>query len=132
MVKKSKNPQKSQKKNKNKKNSFFFRGGGIVFCQKKCYPLSFPILVGIDLTRAFQSSPFQKYKNLRKSFFSSSFFKIFFSEKKKKKDPILLIFQYQEDTIRPEFSSPARFRIQGGSTSMTDGGQRTNEGNPCV
>ena len=30
-------------------------------------PLSFPILGGRDLTKALQSSPFQKYKNLKKS-----------------------------------------------------------------
>ena len=35
--------------------------------------------------------------------------------KKKKKNVFLLVFQYKEDTIRPELSSPALFRIQGGS-----------------
>ena len=34
---------------------------------EKNYPLSFPILGGRDLTRALQSSLFQKYKNLKKS-----------------------------------------------------------------
>ena len=66
---KSENPEKSQKiskihffcnffsekkkKNRAKKNRFF--------------PLSFPILGGRDSTRALQSSPFQKYENLKKS-----------------------------------------------------------------
>ena len=36
-------------------------------------------------------------------------------DQKKKKNAILLVFQYQEDGIRPELSSPPRFRIQGGS-----------------
>ena len=31
------------------------------------YPFSFPILGGRDSTRPLQSSPFQKYKNLKKS-----------------------------------------------------------------
>ena len=35
--------------------------------KKKCFPLSFPILGGRHSTRALKSSPFQKYKNLRKS-----------------------------------------------------------------
>ena len=35
--------------------------------KKKNFPLSFPILGGRDSTRALQSSPFQKYKNLKKS-----------------------------------------------------------------
>ena len=35
--------------------------------EKKCYPLSFPILGGCDSTRALQSSPVQKYENLKKS-----------------------------------------------------------------
>ena len=35
--------------------------------QKKCYPLSFPILGRCDSTRALQSSLVQKYKNLEKS-----------------------------------------------------------------
>ena len=35
--------------------------------KKKCFSLSFPILGGLDSTRALQSSPFQKYKNLKKS-----------------------------------------------------------------
>ena len=34
---------------------------------RNCYPLSFPILGGHNLTRALKSSPFQKYKNLEKS-----------------------------------------------------------------
>ena len=33
----------------------------------------------------------------------------------REKNAILLVFQlYKEDTIQPELSSPARFRIQGG------------------
>ena len=64
--------------------------------QKKCYSLSFPILGGRDSTRALQSSPFLKYKNLKNNFYSKKKFK----EKKlpqeinKIKNVILLVFQY--------------------------------------
>ena len=54
--------------------------------RKKCCPLSFPILGGRDLTRALQSSPFQKYENLKIHFF--------FPPKKEEKNAILLVFQY--------------------------------------
>ena len=36
------------------------------------------------------------------------------SETLQKKNAIFLVFQYKEDGIRPELSSPSRFRIQGG------------------
>ena len=52
------------KKSENLKNYFLFL---IYLFAKKCYPLSFPILGGHNSTRALQSSPFQKYKNLKKS-----------------------------------------------------------------
>ena len=42
-------------------------------------------------------------------------FSFLFFRRKKKKNAILLVFQYKEDAIRPELSSPARFRFQGGS-----------------
>ena len=42
------------------------------------------------------------------------------AEKRKEKNVILFVFQYQEDTIRPELSSPARFRILGGTLSVTE------------
>ena len=51
---------------KNLKNPFFQKKFTILnilllffFCQKKSYPLSFPILGGRDSTRALQSSPLQ-------------------------------------------------------------------------
>ena len=99
---------------------------------QKCYPLSFPILGGRDSTRALQSSPFQKYENLKKTkkftFFQK---KKNFEEKKivakKKKNAILLVFQYYEDAIRPMLSSPPPFRIQGGSPER-DIQTRTNKG----
>ena len=49
-----------------------------------------------------------------------TFFVDFFAEKKS----ILLVFQYQEDAIRPELSSPAHFRIPGGYAECDI---RTNE-----
>ena len=62
IVKNGQKFRKSRKISKNLKNSLFF----LFFSQKKCYPISFPLLGGRDLTRALQSSPFQKYKNLKK------------------------------------------------------------------
>ena len=35
-----------------------------------------------------------------------------------------LSFEYKEDLIQPELSSPARFRFQEGTLSVTDGGRR--------
>ena len=71
------------------------------FLQKKCFPLSFPILGGRDSTRALQSSPFQKYKNpknLKKSLFFQKKRNFKEEEKvsqnKKLKNDILLVFQY--------------------------------------
>ena len=57
------------------------------------------------------------------------------SEKNKKKNAIIIVFQYEEDAIGPELSSPARFRIQGGYPERD--GRRTEEeddgaGNPRV
>ena len=88
----------------------------------------FLILGGRDSTRALQSSPIQKYENLKKSqkftFFDFFFFlKIFF--RRRKKNTILLVFQYQDDAIRPELFSPPRFRIQGGYPECD--GQRTKK-----
>ena len=65
-------------------------------------------------------------ENLFKKYFFSSFFVVgFFSpplpKKNKKTQPILLAFQYWEDTIQPEHFSPTRFRIQGGCLSITHG-----------
>ena len=63
------NPKKIQKSIKNKKNPKNVKNGQksenlkksqkITFFEKKCYPLSFPILGGRDSTRALQSTPFQ-------------------------------------------------------------------------
>ena len=55
-----KNPKisKNLKKNHFKKN-YLFEEEEKIRRRKKCYPLSFPILGGRDLTRALQSSPFQ-------------------------------------------------------------------------
>ena len=57
--------QKKSKISKYLKKSFFFNF--FVLLCRKCSPLSFPILGGRDSTRAPQSSPFQKYVNLKKS-----------------------------------------------------------------
>ena len=83
LVKKSKNPKKSRKISKI---HFFSNWLFLEFFlgQKKNHSFSFPILGGRDLTRALQSSPFQKYENLEKSqkitFFSDFFFNFLFAE----------------------------------------------------
>ena len=52
-------------------------------------------------------------------------FKFFFLAEKKKKNAIPLVLPIEEISLRPELSSPARFRFQGGPLSVTDG--RTHE-----
>ena len=37
-----------------------------------------------------------------------------------------------EDAIRPELSSPARFRIHGGSKNLTDGGGEGRKKSSCL
>ena len=61
------------------------------------------------------------WKNVEKSqkftFFQkiSKFWKyFFFAEKKNKKNAILLVLPIEEISLRPELSSPPRFKIQGG------------------
>ena len=44
---------------------------------------------------------------------------------------ILLVLPFEEISLRPELSTPPRFRIQGGYPER-DGEVRTNEGNPRV
>ena len=84
---------------------------------KKWYSLCFPILGGRNLTRALKASPFKKYNNL-KFFLKIIKKKKKIAEKRKKnhiwktrdKNAIRLLFERWEDAIRPELSSPARFR----------------------
>ena len=79
---------------------------------------------------------FKKYlcmpKNLKKkTYFFSQYQEYAIRQKKleeknvaEEKKAIFLVFHYQEDAIRPELSSPARFRFQGGSPKhdgRTDG-----------
>ena len=104
--KKSDNLEKSQKFIFSSSKMFLFL---FFFAAKKCYPLSFPILGGCNLTRALQSSPFLKYENFE------NYQKLFFLTKIKKRNAFLLFLQIQEISIPTELSSPAHFRIQGGS-----------------
>ena len=72
------------------------------------------------------------------------FFFFFFSSDSLKKNPekspffnnkkngILLIFQYKESAIRPELSSPAHYRIQGGTLSVTHKFRTKSNGNPIL
>ena len=114
VVKKSKNHKKSQKLTF----SFFFN----FFLSKKSYPLSFPILGGHDSTRAFQSSLFQKYKNLKISnhFFVKKKKKIKkLSEKKKKKCyPFSFPILGGRDSTRALQSTPFQ-NPRGGPLSVT-------------
>ena len=69
-------------------------------------------------------------KNLKKSLFfkkSENFENIFFC-RKKKKNAIPLVLPIEEISLRPELSSPARFRIQGGYPER-DEGRRTKDEN---
>ena len=63
--------------------------------------------------------------NIRhKDFRSLSFFRLSLTLRlpplDSEKNAILLVLPFEEISIRPELSSPPRFRIQGGSTSVTD------------
>ena len=71
----------------------------------------------------------KKYKNPKRSqkIFKNSFSSLFLFVKNKKKNTIFLVFQYQEDAIRPELSSPARCRILGGYPEPDGGGQSRTE-----
>ena len=100
----------------------------------KCSPLSFQILGGHNSTRALQSSPFQKYINLKISLKKSLKKKKKNLEKQTKnaeKNAILSVFNirrmqfHQSSQVQPVSES------RGGSTSVTDK-RRTNEGNPRV
>ena len=67
-------------------------------------------------------------KNLKKSHFfkkSENFENIFFLPKKKKKYAIILVLPIEEISLRPELSTPPRFRIQGGSPERD--GRRTEQ-----
>ena len=71
-------------------------------------------------------------KNPKKSLFfkkSENFENIFFCRKKTTKNAIILVLPIEEISLRPELSSPPRFRIQGGYPERDEG--RTN-GNPRV
>ena len=73
----------------------------------------------------------KKYQTIKKI----HFFRFLFCFEKKnhrKKNAILLVFQYQEDAIQPEFSSPARFRFQGGYPQRDGGGQRRRRKSSCL
>ena len=65
--------------------------------KKKCNPRSFPLLGGCNWTRALQSSPFQIYKNFKKSQKLLSFKtkQKIDGEKMCKKNAIVLVFQYK-------------------------------------
>ena len=54
-------------------------------------------------------------------------------KKEEEKNAIPLVLPIEEISLRPELSSPARFRIQGGSPERDGAGRRTkDEGNPRV
>ena len=64
-------------------------------------------------------------KNLKKSLFFKKLEKLrwyFFSAEKKKKNAFLLVLPIEEISLRPELSSPAHFRNQGGSPERDGGG----------
>ena len=78
------------------------------------------------MVRKFENLEKSKKNILKKS---ENLKLIFFA---KKKNAIPLVLPTEEVSLWPELSSSAHFRIQGGSTSVTDKGQRADEGNPRV
>ena len=56
----------------------------------------------------------------------------FFSPKTKIRNTILLVLPFEEISIRPELSSPARCRILEGYPERDGEVRSRNEGNPCV
>ena len=133
MVKKSENPEKSQKISKIHFFCNFFSFLKKIFFQKKkkkCYPLSFPILGGRDSTRALQSSPLQKYENL-KNLKNSLFFKKI-NKKKKINKCYSLSFPILGgcDSTRALQSSP--FQNPGGVPWAWRRTNQEEEGNPGV
>ena len=83
-----------------------------------------------------KSDNLKQFQKIQKNHIFSKNLKIlknfFFAEKKK--NAILLVLPNEEISLRPELSSPPRFRIQGGYPERQDGRTdgRTNEGNPRV
>ena len=84
------------------------------------YPLCFPILGGCDSTRALQSSPFQKYANLKKSQ-KITFFKEKKIWRKKNGKKILSSLFSNIGSTRFDQSSPDQLVLEfrGGSLSVT-------------
>ena len=114
MVKKSENLEKFQKISKFTFFNCFFLEFNPNPPPKKKKLLSSQFS-NIRRMRFDQSSPVQPVSEIQKSGkISKSQFKKKETKKIPEKNAILLVFQYQEDTIRPELSSPPRFRIQGG------------------
>ena len=134
MVKKSKNPKKSQKISKITFFIFIFFIFEKLFVaeEKKCFSLSFPILGGRDSTRALQSSPFQKYKNIKKyqKSLKRKFRKKSFAKKEKKCYPLSFPILGGRDSTRALQSS--LFQNPEGGYPERDGEGQTNKGNPRV
>ena len=83
----------------------------------------------IRRTRFDQSSPVKPVSEIQKSKKKSKNSPQKKLKKKKncrKEGAILPVFQYQEDVIRPEISSPACFRIHG-TLSVTEESEQTNK-----
>ena len=51
-------------------------------------------------------------------------------KKEEEKNANHFVFQYYDNAFQPELSSPARFRIQGGSSEPDGGGGGRTNGNP--
>ena len=72
----------------------------------------------------------KKSEDLKKSKKSEKITFFIFTFFAEEKNVILLVFQYLEDAIRPELSSPTCFRILGGTLSLTEekDGRRKSSG----
>ena len=112
----SKNQKNPEKSRKIFKSHFFY----FLFCSKKILQkknaslLVFQYQEDAIRPELSSSSRFRNtkmFKNINKSLLKKNEEEEKKLPKKEKKNAILLVFQYQEDTIRPELSSPALFRI---------------------
>ena len=61
-----------------------------------------------------------------KTFFNLKILKIFLALAKEQKNANLLVLPFEEISLRPDLSSPTRFRIQGGSPERHERGRTKN------
>ena len=130
----------SKKKLKKSQKTFFFSQKNwklrkyFFLSKKEEKIIYFSILEIHNSTRVLRSRK-KPWKNCKKSqsivFLSSKFLENICLLKKRDKNAILLVLPIKEISLRPELSSPPRFRSRQGGLSITDK-VRTKDGNLCV